>query len=110
MRIGFNAGYSGAHMQLNMDLIKEADKLGLHSVWAAEAYGSDAVSVVTWIAAQTEKINVGTAIMQMPARTPAMTAMTATTLDHLSGGRVLLGIGASGPQVVAGWPGVPTVM
>jgi F420-dependent oxidoreductase-like protein len=94
-------------MKLNMDLIKEADKMGLHSVWAAEAYGSDAVTVVTWIAAQTEKINVGTAIMQMPARTPAMTAMTATTLDHLSGGRFLLGIGASGPQVVEGWHGVP---
>ena len=107
MRIGFNAGYSGARMKLNMDLIREADKLGLHSVWAAEAYGSDAVTVVTWIAAQTEKINVGTAIMQMPARSPAMTAMTATTLDHLSGGRFLLGIGASGPQVVEGWHGVP---
>lgn len=107
MRIGFNAGYSGSRMKLDMDLIKEADRLGLHSVWAAEAYGSDAVTVVTWIAAQTEKINVGTAIMQMPARTPAMTAMTATTLDHLSGGRFLLGIGASGPQVVEGWHGVP---
>ena len=107
MQIGFNAGYSGARMKLNMDLIKEADKLGLHSVWAAEAYGSDAVTVVTWIAAQTERIKVGTAIMQMPARTPAMTAMTATTLDHLSDGRFLLGIGASGPQVVEGWHGVP---
>jgi F420-dependent oxidoreductase-like protein len=107
MRFGLNAGYSGARMQLNMPLIKEADKLGFHSVWTAEAYGSDAVTPAAWIAAQTEKINVATGIMQMPARSPAMTAMTATTLDQLSGGRFLLGIGASGPQVVEGWHGVP---
>ena len=107
MRFGLNAGYSGARMSLNMDLIKEADRLGLHSVWSAEAYGSDAVTPVTWIAAQTQQIKVGTAIMQMPARTPAMTAMTATTLDQLSGGRFLLGLGVSGPQVVEGWHGVP---
>ncbi|HSP97574.1 MAG TPA: LLM class F420-dependent oxidoreductase [Candidatus Dormibacteraeota bacterium] len=106
MRFGLNAGYSGARMQLNMPLIKEADRLGFHSVWTAEAYGSDAVTPATWIAAQTEKINVATGIMQMPARSPAMTAMTATTLDQLSGGRFLLGIGASGPQVVEGWHGV----
>ena len=106
MRFGLNAGYSGARMQLNMPLIKEADKLGFHSVWTAEAYGSDAVTPATWVAAQTEKINVATGIMQMPARSPAMTAMTATTLDQLSGGRFLLGIGASGPQVVEGWHGV----
>ena len=106
MRFGLNAGYSGARMQLNMPLIKEADKLGFHSVWTAEAYGSDAVTPATWIAAQTEKINVATGIMQMPARSPAMTAMTATTLDQLSGGRFVLGIGASGPQVVEGWHGV----
>jgi F420-dependent oxidoreductase-like protein len=106
MRFGLNAGYSGARMQLNMPLIKEADKLGFHSVWTAEAYGSDAVTPATWIAAQTEKIHVATGIMQMPARSPAMTAMTATTLDQLSGGRFLLGIGASGPQVVEGWHGV----
>ncbi len=107
MRFGLNAGYSGKRMSLNMDLIKQADKLGFHSVWTAEAYGSDAVTPLAWIAAQTEKIHVGTAIMQMPARSPAMTAMTATTLDQLSGGRFLLGIGASGPQVVEGWHGVP---
>ncbi len=107
MRFGLNAGYSGSHMRLNMPLILEADRLGFHSVWCAEAYGSDAVTPVTWIAARTEKIHVGTAIMQMPARTPAMTAMTATTLDQLSGGRFLLGLGASGPQVVEGWHGVP---
>jgi F420-dependent oxidoreductase-like protein len=107
MRFGLNAGYSGAKISLNMPLIKEADRLGFHSVWTAEAYGSDAVTPATWIAAQTERINVGTGIMQMPARTPAMAAMTATTLDQLSGGRFLLGIGASGPQVVEGWHGVP---
>src|SRR5205814_6815615 len=106
MRFGLNAGYSGARIQLNMPLIKEADQLGFHSVWTAEAYGSDAVTPATWIAAQTEKINVATGIMQMPARSPAMTAMTASTLDQLSGGRFLLGIGASGPQVVEGWHGV----
>jgi len=106
MRFGLNAGYSGSRMSINMELVKEADKLGFHSVWAAEAYGSDAVTPVAWIAAQTEKIHVGTAIMQMPARTPAMTAMTASTLDQLSGGRFLLGLGVSGPQVVEGWHGV----
>jgi alkanesulfonate monooxygenase SsuD/methylene tetrahydromethanopterin reductase-like flavin-dependent oxidoreductase (luciferase family) len=84
MRFGLNAGYSGSRMSINMELVKEADKLGFHSVWAAEAYGSDAVTPVAWIAGQTQKIHVGTAIMQMPARTPAMTAMTATTLDQLS--------------------------
>ena len=107
MRFGLNAGYSGSRMKLNMPLILEADRLGFHSVWTAEAYGSDAVTPATWIAAQTQKINVATGIMQMPARTPAMAAMTATTLDQLSGGRFLLGIGASGPQVVEGWHGVP---
>ena len=107
MRFGLNAGYSGSRMSINMELVKEADKLGFHSVWAAEAYGSDAVTPVAWIAGQTQKIHVGTAIMQMPARTPAMTAMTATTLDQLSGGRFLLGLGVSGPQVVEGWHGVP---
>ena len=108
MRFGLNAGYSGSRMSINMDLVHEADKLGFHSVWAAEAYGSDAVTPVAWIAGQTQKIHVGTAIMQMPARTPAMTAMTATTLDQLSGGRFLLGLGVSGPQVVEGWHGVPS--
>jgi len=107
MRFGLNAGYSGARMSINMELVKEADTLGFHSVWAAEAYGSDAVTPVAWIAGQTKQIHVGTAIMQMPARTPAMTAMTATTLDQLSGGRFLLGLGVSGPQVVEGWHGVP---
>jgi F420-dependent oxidoreductase-like protein len=107
MRFGLNVGYSGARMSLDMPLIEEADRLGFHSVWTAEAYGSDAVTPVAWIAARTERIHVATGIMQMPARSPAMTAMTATTLDQLSGGRFLLGLGASGPQVVEGWHGVP---
>ncbi len=106
MRLGLNLGYSGSTFTLNLPLIVEAERLGFHSVWAAEAYGSDAVTPVAFAAARTERIRLGTAIMQMPARTPAMTAMTATTLDQLSGGRFLLGIGASGPQVVEGWHGV----
>jgi F420-dependent oxidoreductase-like protein len=106
MRLGLNVGYSGARMRLDMDLIAEADRLGFHSVWTAEAYGSDAVVPLAWIAARTERIHVASGIMQMPARTPAMTAMTAMTLDHLSGGRFLCGLGVSGPQVVEGWHGV----
>jgi len=100
------AGYSGAKIELPMDIIREADKLGVYAVWTAEAYGSDAVTPLAWIGAQTERIHLGTAIMQMPARTPANTAMTAMTLDQLSGGRFLLGLGLSGPQVVEGWHGV----
>jgi F420-dependent oxidoreductase-like protein len=106
MRLGLNAGYSGGQMLLNLEPILEADRLGFHSVWTAEAYGSDAITPLAWIGAKTSKIHLGTAIMQMPARTPAMTAMTAMTLDALSGGRFLLGIGPSGPQVVEGWHGV----
>ena len=105
MRLGLMAGYSGATLELPMESIKEADRLGYYAIWTAEAYGSDAVTPLTWIGAQTENIHLGTAIMQMPARTPAMTAMTAMTLDSLSGGRMLLGIGLSGPQVVEGWHG-----
>jgi F420-dependent oxidoreductase-like protein len=106
MRLGLNVGYSGARMRLDMDLICEADRLGFHSVWTAEAYGSDAITPLAWIAARTEKIHVASGIMQMPARTPAMTAMTAMTLDHLSNGRFICGLGVSGPQVVEGWHGV----
>jgi F420-dependent oxidoreductase-like protein len=106
LRLGITAGYSGAQMQINRDLILEAEKLGFYSVWSAEAYGSDAVSPLAYIAAFTTKIQLGTAIMQMPARTPAMTAMTAMTLDAMSGGRFILGLGPSGPQVVEGWHGV----
>ena len=107
MRLGINVGYSGSRMSLDMDLIGEADRLGFYSAWAAEAYGSDVISPLAWIAAQTKRIHVASGIMQMSARTPAMTAMTAMTLDQLSGGRFLLGLGVSGPQVVEGWHGVP---
>ena len=91
MRLGLNTGYSGGTVALPMELIREADRLGYYAVWTAEAYGSDAVSPLAWIGAQTERIQLGTAILQMAARTPAMTAMTAMTLDQLSGGRMLLG-------------------
>jgi F420-dependent oxidoreductase-like protein len=107
MRLGLTIGYSGSAMKLDMPMIEEADRLGFYSVWSAEAYGSDAVTPLAWIAARTKQIHVATGIMQMPARTPAMTAMTATTLDQLSGGRFLLGLGVSGPQVVEGWHGEP---
>ena len=105
MRLGLMTGYSGSTITLPMELIKAADRLGYYAVWTAEAYGSDAVTPLAWIGAQTERIKLGTAIMQMPARTPASTAMTAMTLDQLSGGRMLLGLGLSGPQVVEGWHG-----
>jgi F420-dependent oxidoreductase-like protein len=107
MRLGLVTGYSDARMGMPMDTILEAEKAGFDSVWTAEAYGSDAIVPLTWIAALTKKIRLGTGIMQMPGRTPAMTAMTAMTLDALSGGRFMLGIGPSGPQVVEGWHGVP---
>lgn len=105
MRLGMMTGYSGKQIELPMDLILEADRLGYYSVWTSEAYGSDAITPLAWIGALTKQIKLGTAIMQMPARTPAMTAMTAITLDQLSGGRMLLGLGLSGPQVVEGWHG-----
>jgi F420-dependent oxidoreductase-like protein len=107
MKLGFLLGYSGKQIHIPMDLIKQAESLGYDSVWTAEAYGSDAVTTATWVLAQTEKIRVGTAIMQMPARTPAMTAMTSMSLSQMSGGRFIVGLGASGPQVVEGWHGVP---
>jgi F420-dependent oxidoreductase-like protein len=105
VRLGLMTGYSGSRIDLPMDLIQEADRLGYYAVWTSEAYGSDAVTPLAWIGAQTRQIRLGTAIMQMPARTPAATAMTAITLDQLSGGRMLLGIGLSGPQVAEGWHG-----
>ncbi len=92
---------------IDMDLVREAEQLGYEAVWCGEAYGTDAVSPVAWVLAQTDKIKAGTAIMQMPARTPACAAMTAMTLQALSGNRFLCGIGPSGPQVVEGWHGVP---
>jgi F420-dependent oxidoreductase-like protein len=106
MKLGLNCGYWGSNPGDNVTLVQEAEKAGFDSVWTAEAYGSDAVTTLTWLAAKTDRIKVGTAIMQMTARVPAMTAMTAATLDLLTGGRMLLGIGASGPQVVEGWHGV----
>ena len=108
MRLGLNLGYFGAAPPRDtIPVVQHAESLGFHSVWTAEAYGSDAVVPLTWAAACTSTINVGTAIMQMPARTPANTAMTAATLDLLSEGRFLLGLGLSGPQVVEGWHGQP---
>jgi F420-dependent oxidoreductase-like protein len=104
MKLGLQLGYDDP--KGSVELAQEADRLGFHSAWTSEAWGADAVTVASWIAATTEKIGIGTAIMQMPARTPAATAMTVATLDQLSGGRVLLGLGTSGPQVVEGWHGV----
>ncbi len=108
MRLGLNLGYwaSEGHAD-NLALAVEADRLGYSSVWAAEAYGSDALTVLTWVAAHTKRIDVGAAVFQIPARTPAATAMAAATLDALSGGRFRLGLGVSGPQVSEGWYGVP---
>jgi F420-dependent oxidoreductase-like protein len=107
MRLGLMLGYSGAEVKLDVGLAQEAEALGYHSVWTAEAYGSDAVSPAAWIGAQTSRIRLGTSVMQLPGRSPACTAMTAMTLDALSGGRFILGLGTSGPQVVEGWHGVP---
>jgi F420-dependent oxidoreductase-like protein len=108
VRLGFYMGYAPpATNPLELvALAQEAERLGYDSAWAAEAWGTDAVTVLTWLAATTTRIKLGSAILQMPARTPANTAMTAATLDLLSGGRVLLGLGTSGPQVVEGWHGV----
>jgi F420-dependent oxidoreductase-like protein len=107
LRLGVNLGYWGAgNDKDNLVLAQEADRLGYSSAWAAEAYGSDAATVLSWVAAQTERIDIGSAVFQIPARTPAMTAMTAATLDSLSGGRFRLGLGVSGPQVSEGWHGV----
>ncbi len=107
MKLGLISGYSGRKMSIPIDAIKAAEAMGYESIWTAEAYGSDAVTPAAWILAQTTRMKVGTAIMQMPARTPAMCAMTAMSLAELSGGRFIVGLGASGPQVVEGWHGVP---
>jgi F420-dependent oxidoreductase-like protein len=105
--LGLNLGYWGAgNDEANLAMAQEADRLGYSVVWAAEAWGSDVVSVLGFVAAKTSRVDVGSAIMQIPARTPAMTAMTAATLDALSGGRFRLGLGVSGPQVSEGWHGV----
>ena len=107
MKLGVNVGYWGLGMgpQDQLQIVQEAERLGYDSVWAAEAYGSDAATVLAWLAAGTTKIKLGSAIFQMPGRSPAMTAMTAATIDELSGGRMVLGIGSSGPQVAEGWHG-----
>jgi F420-dependent oxidoreductase-like protein len=107
VRLGLHIGYWGLGLSAahQLELVQEAERLGFDSVWSAEAYGSDAVTILAWLAGQTERVRLGSAIMQMPGRSPAMTAMTAATLDQLSGGRFLLGIGSSGPQVAEGWHG-----
>lgn len=107
MKLATGIGYSGASMRIDMDFVHEVERLGYDSIWAAEAYGSDAVTPLAYIAALTTKIKLGTSIMQIPGRTPAMCAMTMSTLDAISGGRALVGLGLSGPQVVEGWHGVP---
>ena len=107
LETGLMIGYSGAHLDLPVDLVQEAESLGYDSVWMAEAWGNDACTPLGYLAAVTERIRLGTAIMQVPARTPANAAMTAMTLDELSNGRFIMGIGMSGPQVVEGWHGKP---
>lgn len=107
MKVATGIGYSGASMRIDMDFVHEVERLGYDSIWTAEAYGSDAVTPLAYIAALTTKIKLGTSIMQIPGRTPAMCAMTMSTLDAISGGRALVGLGLSGPQVVEGWHGVP---
>ena len=107
MKLGLNVGYWGLGItpEEQLGLVHEAEAAGYDSVWAAEAYGSDTATVLGWLAAQTERIRIASGIFQMPARSPAMTAMTAATLDTLSNGRMILGIGSSGPQVAEGWHG-----
>jgi F420-dependent oxidoreductase-like protein len=108
MKLALNTGYwAGGPPAGVTDSIAEAERLGFDSVWCSEAYGSDALTPLAWWGSRTERVRLGTAIVQMSARQPAATAMAAMTLDHLSGGRFILGIGASGPQVVEGWYGMP---
>ena len=109
MKLGLHVGYWGLGIsgEDQLRMAQEADRLGYDSIWAAEAYGSDAATVLAVIAANTERAKIGSGIFQMPARTPAMTAMTAATIDNISGGRMVLGLGISGPQVVEGWHGQP---
>jgi alkanesulfonate monooxygenase SsuD/methylene tetrahydromethanopterin reductase-like flavin-dependent oxidoreductase (luciferase family) len=109
VKLGFNLGYAppGTNPADLVPAVRRAEELGYDSVWAAEAWGTDAVTVLAWLAASTSRIKVGSAIMQIPGRTPANTAMTAATLDLMSGGRFILGLGTSGPQVVEGWHGEP---
>ena len=108
MKLGVNVGYWGLGLTSDqqLEIVQEAERIGYDSVWAAEAYGSDTATVLAWLAAGTERIHLCSGIFQMPARSPAMTAMTAATIDQLSGGRFRLGLGPSGPQVSEGWHGV----
>src|SRR5437588_12888987 len=107
MKLGVHIGYWGLGLTAEdqLKVVREAEKLGYDSVWAAEAYGSDTATVLGWLAGQTERIRLGSGIFQMPGRSAAMTAMTAATIDQLSNGRMILGIGSSGPQVAEGWHG-----
>src|SRR5215831_18258773 len=108
LKLGYNTGYSaGGPPPRAAGAIAEAERLGFDSIWTAEAYGSDGLAPLAWWGAATQRIKLGTAIMQMSARQPAAAAMAAMTLDHLSGGRFILGVGVSGPQVVEGWYGRP---
>ena len=108
MKLALSIGYSGARMALPVARVQRAEALGYHSVWTAEAYGSDALSPLAYLAAVTQRIKLGAGIIQLAARTPANAAMTAATIDAMSGGdRMLLGIGVSGPQIVEGWYGQP---
>src|SRR3954463_16143715 len=109
MKLGLVFGYWGAQPHPNfVALSQEAERLGFDSVWVAESWGNDAFTFGAWVAAHTSTIKIGTGVVQMAARTPTATAMAAVTLDHLSGGRLLLGLGVSGPQVVEGWYGRPS--
>jgi alkanesulfonate monooxygenase SsuD/methylene tetrahydromethanopterin reductase-like flavin-dependent oxidoreductase (luciferase family) len=107
MKLGVHIGYWGLGLtsEEQLKIVAEAERLGYDSVWTAEAYGSDAATILGWLAAGTSRIRLGSAIFQIPARSAAMTAMTAATIDQLSGGRMILGLGTSGPQVAEGWHG-----
>ncbi|MCP4005482.1 MAG: LLM class F420-dependent oxidoreductase [bacterium] len=107
MKLGLMLGYSGPRLQIPIERVQLAERLGFDSVWTAEAYGSDAITPLAWIAAHTERIRLGTAVIQLAGRTPAMAAMQIGTLDQLAPGRVICGLGVSGPQIVEGWYGQP---
>ena len=108
LKLGLQLGYWGSQAPTDLQaVVEEAERLGFDSIWTAEAWGSDAFTPLAWIAAHTSKIKLGTAVVQLSARTPTATAMASLTLDHLSGGRMILGLGVSGPQVVEGWYGQP---
>ncbi len=113
MKLGLTLGYAGPQLNttvedlVDIERISEVERLGYDSIWTAESWGNDAVTPLAWVGPQTSRIKLGTAIMQLPGRSPANAAMTAITMDRLSGGRFIMGLGTSGPQVVEGWHGVP---